>query len=157
MKNDKSILDFWKQFKKIGNDKLILILIAGVLLLLSGGNSNKNVNGKEEYPKLCEVTKNYEAELEERLKSIFESAYGIGKIEVMITLEETEEKILATLKEECIFDGDSPYVVKNESPKIRGVVVVVGETKMDASLEIAKACEVLLGISSNRIRIIHKK
>lgn len=148
------------QLKEIGADKLVLLLLAGILLMLSfGGEAGTNDEKikEENITAGIKVEDDYDAELEKRLMEIFEKAYGVGNVCVMVTMEESENKVLATVNGECIFDGDSPYVIKNEAPKIRGVVVIVKSGNLPrAALEITEACEVLLGISSNRVKVISK-
>lgn len=158
MRNNNTQNNLFQILKSLGSDKLILLLLAGVLLLLSIGDGTQKEK-KEEDARESRVLQemDYEAGLEQRLKNLLESAYGVQKVSVMITMEESENKVLATVQEECIFDGDTPYVVKSEAPKIRGVVVVLEKSGSGAALEITQACEVLLGVSSNRVRVINKK
>lgn len=159
MKNNNTPKTIGNIIKSIGSDKLILLLVAGVLLLLSmgDGTQKEKEQTQSEAAGSAVMERSYESELETRLKNLLESAYGAGNVSVMITMEESENKVLATVQEECIFDGDTPYVVKNEAPKIRGVVVVLEKSSSGVALEITQACEVLLGISSNRVRVINKK
>lgn len=158
MRNNNAQNNLSKIIKSLGCDKLVLLLLAGVLLLVSMGDGTQKGKKEAETNDSVVMQKNdYETQLELRLKNLLESAYGTGTVSVMITMEESENKVLATIQEECIFDGDTPYVVKNEAPKIRGVVVVLEKTGAGAALEITQACEVLLGVSSNRVRVISKK
>lgn len=144
--------------KKLGADKLLLLLLAGVLLMLSfKTDGQKESTERETAAQIQQPSKGAEEQLEDRLLEILETAYGIGRVCVMITMEESENKVLATIEDECIFDGDSPYVIKNEAPKIRGVVVILrGVTTPGAALEITQACEVLFGVSSNKVKVINQ-
>lgn len=158
MRNNNTQNNLSKIIKSLGYDKLVLLLLAGVLLLLSMGDGTQKEKTEIQTNDSVVLQKDdYETQLELRLQNLLESAYGAGTVYVMITMEESEKKVLATVQEECIFDGDTPYVVKNEAPKIRGVVVVLEKTSTGAALEITQACEVLLGVSSNRVRVISKK
>jgi hypothetical protein len=153
--------NFMTMLKNLGADKLVLLLLAGILLMFSFGDGKKTVETKEVKETAVSEeneTGSYERELEKRMEELLCAAYGEGSISVMITLEESENKILATVNEECIFDGDSPYVIKNEAPKIRGVVVILEkQASSGTAYEITQACEVLLGISGNRVKVISKK
>lgn len=149
-----------KIIKTIGTDKIVLLLAAGILMMLSFGMDKKPDEGSNaQSMQIGDKTENeYESQMEGRLKSTLESAYGTGNVVVMITMEESENKVIATLKDECIFDGNTPYVIRNEAPKVRGVVVVIkNNISSKAELEITQVCEVLLGVSSNKVKIISKK
>lgn len=149
-----------KIIKTIGTDKIVLLLAAGILMMFSFGMDKKTDDGSNiQSMQIEDKTENeYENQMEGRLKSTLESAYGTGNVEVMITMEESENKVIATLNDECIFDGNTPYVIRNEAPKVRGVVVVVkNNISSKAELEITQVCEVLLGVGSNKVKIISKK
>ena len=104
-------------FRKIGINKLLYCLLAGVTLLIISmpistkkeSNLNKYItegqgNAKEQETltdKTLEITEDtYEKLLEERLEEILSYVEGAGKIKVMVTLKASGEKII--LKE-------SPY------------------------------------------------
>ncbi len=149
-----------KIIKTIGTDKIVLLLAAGILMMFSFGMDKKTDEGSNiQSMQIEDKTENeYENQMEGRLKSTLESAYGTGNVEVMITMEESENKVIATLNDECIFDGNTPYVIRNEAPKVRGVVVVIkNNISSKAELEITQVCEVLLGVGSNKVKIISKK
>ena len=97
--------------KKIGLNKLLLILLTGVALLVIAmpvedkGKEDKD-NGKEEILTVTEET--YEELLEKRLTEMLSCVEGVGKTKVMITMKATGEKIV--LKE-------TPYT-RNETSEI---------------------------------------
>ena len=83
--------------KKIGLNKLLLILLAGVALLViavpTEGKSKENKEEKKE--ELLAVTEEtYEELLEKRLTEILSCVEGVGKTRVMITMKATGEKII---------------------------------------------------------------
>lgn len=98
----------WKEKKKsilkIGMDKWLLILLAGVLLVLSSIPLEKGKNVKE--TKSSQQTKEeesqstdsekYETQLEERLEGILSCVEGAGKVEVMITLKSSSTMQVAS-------------------------------------------------------------
>lgn len=83
--------------KKIGLNKLALILLCGVALLVLAlpveeKNTESESDGKEEILTVSEET--YEELLEKRLTEALACVEGVGKIKVMITLKATGEKII---------------------------------------------------------------
>lgn len=83
--------------KKIGLNRLLLILLAGVALLVIAmpveNKSEENTdNGKEELVTVTEET--YEELLEKRLTEVLSCVEGVGKTKVMITVKATGEKIV---------------------------------------------------------------
>lgn len=92
----------------------------------------------------------YDAQIEKRLGGILKQIEGVGNVEVMVTLSETKEIVLAqelnqtqekteekdstsgtrsinkesTQNKVVMADGNKPYVIKEEMPKISGVLVV---------------------------------
>lgn len=145
--------------KKIGLDKWLLIALAGILLVIcsipSSDKKKNNVQPTAANDKYNTITEQeYALSMENRLKELLQSIEGIGRVNVMITLKGTGEKI--ALKEEpyskSITDesdsqggvrksseltqdqkviymtnenGDSvPYIVKQNEPEIEGIAVI---------------------------------
>ncbi len=93
--------ELWREKKKsilrIGIDKWLLILLAGVLLVLSSipfdkeKSTKEEKGGKETIEKRYETqetdSEDYEKQLEERLEGILACVEGAGRVKVMITLE----------------------------------------------------------------------
>lgn len=163
----------WKKIKSLWNepstkDKLglkqrIIILIAGialVVLCLPFEEENREEKGTEES---TTVEQNERGELEEytgllekRLVKLLEQVAGVGEVSVMITLAESEEKVVLKdipvdkevtsekdsaggsravesyhTKETTIYEQNEsgkevPYVTKEREPVIEGVVVLCG-------------------------------
>lgn len=151
-------------WKDIGINKLLLLLAAGVALVilslvklpeLPAADMETASNVKEQSESELSITKAaYEEVLEERLKSVLALADGVGKVEVMITIKASGEKIAlteqpytnktssekdsqggsrdsleVTQSETVIYiknsDGSAvPYIVKETAPQIEGVVVI---------------------------------
>lgn len=155
--------------KEIGPARLIILLLTGIFLLVltfptmfsqdKSSNNKKEDTNKSliENPPHSETSndkEDYTAGLEERLKKILSKVEGIGKVEVMITLKSSKERI--TLKDRPYtqesmkeMDGEGgsresssveqedstvivssgsgeslPYVIKEIEPEVAGVVVI---------------------------------
>lgn len=157
-------------WKDIGISKLLIMLFAGILLILisfadfSGDGKKSGINQDTTVQQTSshnggvgEITlteENYAKMLQERLKSTLALAKNVGKVEVMITLKASGEKIILVEKERkssvsketdsqggnrevteeshsepVIYikgsDGSMiPYTVKETMPEIEGVVVI---------------------------------
>lgn len=91
MKKDTSLL------KKIGFNKLLLLLLSGVALLILAMpiEDNKTEKQPTEEEKVLTVTEEtYEALLEKRLTEVLSCVEGVGRTKVMITMQATGEKIV---------------------------------------------------------------
>ena len=173
----------WKIPEKfLKKDKLILIILVGILLLvikLPTKNEKKNENVVQTTT-TEKISTDYASKLEGRLEKLLSKVNGVGKVTVAVTLVNTGENILYTendsstqiveendgsggnrvseessLKQSVIFsdNGATPYVVDSNMPKVQGVVVVA-EGADDAKIvsEITDAVNALLGIPVNRIK-----
>lgn len=130
-------------------------------------------------------TEEYTAYLEEKLKKMLESVRGLGEVEVMITLESSEEKIVEkdmtaerSNTEEQDSEGGtrtvsssntgyqtiyqegsqgSPFVVKTITPKVEGVLVVAeGAGKGNMTSEITQIAQALFGVEAHKVKVLEK-
>lgn len=130
-------------------------------------------------------TEEYAAYLEERLKKMLESIRGLGEVEVMITLESSEEKIVEkdmTAERSATEEQDSaggtrsvnssntdyqtvyqngsqgsPFVVKTITPKVEGVLVVAeGTGKGNMTSEITQIAQALFGVEAHKVKVLEK-
>lgn len=129
----------------------------------------------------------YITELETKLEQMLFNMENVGKVDVLITLQSSEEKIVekdipinrsnteeqdsgggsrsvsnVDTQEITIYETDSgkstPYVVKTTSPKVEGVVVVCeGAGIGSVSKNITDAIEVLFGIEPHKIKVVKMK
>ncbi len=144
----------WMTIKKMGGEKWILLVLAGILLILAAIPAKKTTSDKEDMTQtLAEQEGDYALELEQKLKRILEQMDGVGTAEVMITLKSSEEKVIdknveesenslteqdkeggsriskeIQRKEDTVLIGDSsggePYIIKEINPIVEGVVVL---------------------------------
>lgn len=165
--------DFLKKIfgKGIKNEKILLVLLVAALLLVlalpvaDNSSGNAAATGSESNIRDDDYTW-YQEYLEKRLTKLLTQTYNIGKVEVMITLKNTTEKVLETEGKE---DDKSvvrteeqnrkiPYVVQEKMPQVAGVVVVAQNGDNPGIIsEITQAVEALLSVSTHRIKVLKMK
>lgn len=166
--NIKSLLNI-KSIKE--NKKVAICLVAGIigiLLIFASEMFKKPVKVKEE---TNPSNSQYEMNLEEKLTNLICSIDGAGKTKVLLTIEETEEKIYAQdsslnrtdelnrteQKDFVIVDdsnGKNGLLIKTVNPKIRGVAIVCeGGDNPIVQQRIYSCVSATLGISTSRISI----
>lgn len=130
-------------------------------------------------------TEEYTAYLEEKLKKMLESVRGLEEVEVMITLESSEEKIVekdmtaerSNTEEQDSAGGSrtvsssntgyqtvyqngsqgSPFVVKTITPKVEGVLVVAkGAENGNMTSEITQIAQALFGVEAHKVKVLEK-
>ena len=130
-------------------------------------------------------TEEYAVYLEEKLKKMLESIRGMGEVEVMITLESSEERIVekdmtaerSQTEEQDSAGGTrtvsssntgyqtvyqegsqgSPFVVKTLTPKVEGVLVVAeGAGKGNMTGEITQVVQALFGVEAHKVKVLEK-
>lgn len=127
----------------------------------------------------------YAAYMEGKLKKMLESVQGVGEVEVMITLESSEERIVekdmtaerSQTEEQDSAGGTrtvsssntgyqtvyqegsqgSPFVVKTITPKVEGVLVVAeGAGKGNMTGEITQVVQALFGVEEHKVKVLEK-
>ena len=200
------MMDKLMMFVKNKNNLILLVLVGVLLMVITlpikendkdetanyTENTNNNSSYQNEMGSISTLTGNeylseeqiYTAQMEEKLISVLEKLDGAGAVEVLITLEASEEKIVekdvpvvrsnteetdsaggtrtvsnVDMGESTVFanmDNESvPYVIKTLSPKIEGVVVLAeGAGNGTVSLDISEAVQVLFGIEAHKIKVM---
>ncbi len=146
----------WKSKLKLPEKgKFLVLLLIGLLLLVAA----IPVNDDSDHQKINEQSNSYafstyEEKLEQRLENILENVDGVGKVEVMITLKSTSERVVekdlqldqrtadeedsaggsrmtkeqsstnSSIFEEKADGSQTPYVSKEIMPEIEGVLIV---------------------------------
>lgn len=188
----------WKFNWKRDKDKFLIVLLAGLILLIVGMPQPKTkgtgMAAKEQNPNGAAVSAektgqsmdSYEKRMEKRLKEILEKAEGVGKVEVMLVLRSSEEKVLrvdrknsTSVTEESDADGtirksesfeesgetvltgsgeeEAPVVEKEIYPEIEGIVVIAqGAGDARVKVEIYEAVEALFGVPAHKIKVLKK-
>ncbi len=167
-----------KLFGQIKNTKVLcVIFILGIALLMLPGGSKKNSENSN--VKTTDDFTSYQKELEEDLCKIISKIKGVGKVDVMIILEDTGNTYFAKDESQNTVNNDgetsknrnSTHVLKKESsnseealitkktyPEISGVLICAkGADDPQIKNNIIKASRALLGVKSNRIEVLERK
>ncbi len=178
--------------QKIGLLRLIILVLAGIMLLVLSFPQGEKTD--QETVQSNETTENGDAFLqamyqyakkqEEATEKLLSKVDGIGKVQVMLTLASSEEKV--TLQDDTVSDDDSvqsdksgsehktskyqsskesvlvkrdgtevPYVVQIQSPVVEGVVVVAqGADSSQKEMEIIEAVQALFPVQSHKIKVM---
>lgn len=155
-----------KKIKRPKKDQLVIILLFGILLLVIAipVEPKKEKQGEkktvQEGESVLEGTRetlsadSYERQQEERLKEVLEKVEGVGRVEVMITLHASAQKVVekdAPSRSQRVEETDSqggnrttqenereettvyeegddgirtPYVIQELEPTVEGVIVI---------------------------------
>ncbi|MDR7870009.1 MAG: sporulation stage III protein AG [Tissierellaceae bacterium] len=174
--------------KFIGNIFIILVLSVVLLVMLNGYTSNdKNKDTtvikekSNEYNNL--VKDDYESYIEDKLSEILSKLKGVGSVDVMVTLEDSVEKIPAsnvtTTREitneldaqggtrevsredetiQVVNTSNDVVVLKEVKPSIKGVIVVAEGAEDVVVLEtLYEAVKTVLGVTGNKVQIFPSK
>lgn len=129
----------------------------------------------------------FEARYESRMKDILEKIVGVGQLDILVTIDSTEELVVEYSKQEHqqttnekdrdggtrhitdvnrsgevvlyqVSGDQTPIVLRKIKPKIRGVLVVAGGAEnLTVKNLIAQAVERGLGVPAHRISVIPRK
>lgn len=163
---------------------LVGILLLVIALPAGSGKEESQEEAQESQIVQKEDSGNYEKHLERRLKEVLESMDGVGKAEVMITLKDNGESVVEKnvtkdnkkiqeedgstrrtdteeqLQEETVFSqaqssSQEPFVSKEVTPKIEGVLVVAqgGGNKIVAK-NISDAVLALFPVEAHKIKVV---
>ena len=184
--------------KWFSRDNLLLLVLLGVLLFVIALPVKKEDSGKgqekenaaamlEELTASTQTvtagsTEEYAAYLEEKLKKMLEAVRGLGEVEVMVTLESSEEKIVekdresssetsgenesgsskrSSSSETSVYTGngsnETPYITKELSPAIEGVLVIADGGDDAVVIEnITEAVQALFPVDTHRIKVMKR-
>lgn len=173
--------------KKIGVFRIVLIVIAGIVLVLCSIPLPEEKNSQEIWTEGTKQEETYEERAERRLKEMLESAAGIRSAEVMITwycgsekIIEREEQIQEEIQTETQADGrisqmsskhnetsailteqkdgsHIPYVLKELSPVVQGILIVAEDITTEKMVQISEAVQALFGIEAHKVKVLEKK
>lgn len=135
-------------FRNEKSIKIILIIGAVIIIFIALGGITPSRNNQEAKLSLFNYEKQaeYEKELEVKLADILSQIEGIGKIDIMITLDTSEETTYINNK-------DDPTCIK--TPLVRGVIVVCdGGDDVIIKQKVINAVSGAFGISTTRISVI---
>ena len=131
--------NLFKKLKSIKHIEIILAVLFALIILLiyfSSSTSNSFTNNKSENNNLSAISI-YTTEVEEKLTNILSKIDGAGNVDVMIMTDNNIDE-----KEDNI-------------PNIKSVIVVAeGAKNVWVKLEIVKAVEALLNLSTSNIEVL---
>ena len=147
-------LEKWMKKENLG-----VLLLVGLLLLviaLPTRQENENTiteeNTQETDQSLQE--QDWQTKMEERLVE------GVGKVEVFLTCEGTQEKVVEKDETETVYERDSrgnqtPYVSAEIYPQVTGVLVVAqGGDDPVVIQNIQEAVQVLFQVEAHKIKVM---
>lgn len=197
-----------KEFIKNKNNLVVLVLVGVLLMVITlpvkekedmdtgdSGNVAENTNNNTGYLEAAGYVNGnmegimaqeqfYVLQMEEKLEEVLSKLDGAGNVEVLITLQASEEKIVekdipvvrsnteetdsaggtrtvsnVDMGESTVYsnaDNDSqPYVIQTISPRIEGVVVLAeGAGSGNVSINLAEAVQVLFGVEAHKIKVM---
>lgn len=184
-----------KYFNEMDSKKfkynLFIIFTIGIILLIVANIFTEDKKPRDtnlETEKILDDTKNFHLDyvsiLEEKLEEILNELKGVSNVKVMITLEDTIEKIPAinttknnettnevdsqggtreTLREDTtiqIVTGNegSLRVLKEVEPTVKGVIVIAeGAENLEVKEMLYDAVKTVLGVSGNRVEVYSSK
>ncbi len=149
-------------------------LIAMVGIFLSESFSTKNKQENQPQQQASESLHEYEQQVEQRLSDILSSIDGIGRCEVMVTLDSSKESVYSSESESknesdeksssssekstyviVDDDGQKPVLEKEVEPRVRGVIVVCeGADDVYVRQAVVDSIRAGLGITSANISIV---
>ena len=163
-------------------------LLAVILIPAPGGESGKETKSASQTVQTAAKETGQTAQLEEQLTWALSQVEGVGEVEVMITLESTGTKVVekdhpasstsseqtqegggtqnstsadtdeTTVYEKNADGAQTPYVISETLPQIRGVLVVAqGGSDSVIIRQIQEAVMALFHIDVNKIKVMKMK
>ena len=183
-----------EKLKGISKNHLLIGGLVGVLLLVIAMPLDQGEQERREAVKAAEaagegtdrggISGLYEKELERRLKLLLEEMEGVGKAEVMITLQDEGERVVEKdlaqdsqtvsekegeasrstqekqYQEETVYSqeggsGGDPFVAREVMPKVEGVLVVAqGGGDPKVAKNISDAVLALFPVEVHKIKVV---
>ena len=170
--------------KKLKKEQVLIGALAVILLiviLIPVPKEKGETEGNAAAVAVQEVTNVSGNSMEEQLKEVLQKISGVGLVEVFITYEdggkiviEKDESVSEELVQEAdsnggtrtttttrndretVYDGaESPYVIQELSPTVKGVLVVAqGAGNVSVKNQIQQTIEALFGLDAHKISIM---
>ncbi|MBQ7880858.1 MAG: hypothetical protein IJ358_03345 [Clostridia bacterium] len=147
-KSQKSKFKWVEKLKNIKHIEIYITLIFAIILILiffsSTGSTNKSSNTAKLNNSVEETTiTTYVSNMETKLEDILSQIQGASNVNVMITLDMTSSTVKENIIETTNF------------PEVKGVVIVAkGVENTAVKMNILKAVQAVIDISSGRIEIL---
>ena len=164
-----------KMEQKNKTDFLVLILLGVLVMIIAipAGNGKKKETASRKTEeslqegKTVQTEEDYRTSLENQLEALIRRMEGAGESKVMITLADEGQEYVDkdTVKDEkkseqatVVYDsgeGNAPYIVRRERPKIEGVVVVSeGGSSPRVVTEISDAVMSLFNLEAHKVIVV---
>ena len=153
-------LEKWMKKENLG-----VLLLVGLLLLviaLPTRQENENTITEENTQETDQglQEQDWQTKMEERLVEVLEQVQGVGKAEVFLTCEGTQDKVVEKDETETVYERDSrgnqtPYVSAEIYPQVTGVLVVAqGGDDPVVIQNIQEAVQVLFQVEAHKIKVM---
>ena len=154
---------------------LLVVLLAGVLLLASGGwlGSGRRDPVQETAPAAADEEGFSLSAFEENLNQKLAAIEGVGRVGLMLSLDQTEEAVYAVNTRRTDSEaggqsyesdltvvsdgsyGETPVTVKNLLPTFRGAVVLCdGADNAEVRLAVTQAVTTVCGIGADKVTVL---
>ncbi len=125
-------------------------------------------------------TEEYAERMEEKLEKMLLEIAGVTSAEVVITVKSTMEKVVlqdersdteslseedgeggkrstqkGTAEKTAVLAGEQPYLTKEMTPEVEGVVAVITGAEADRVLAITEAVQALFDVPAHKVKIIN--
>lgn len=163
----------------------IILAAGALLLLLSvpdlfGKKEEKAVDTEAKVQQTEVQSETYAEQMEKKLEEMILSVEGVTFAKVIITVKSTTEKVVlqdtmtdtehlqeadgaggtrtsqkTAEEKKAVVSGEEPYLTKELSPEVEGVVAVVSGVKAEGVLAITEAVQALFDIPAHKVKIIN--
>ena len=153
-------LEKWMKKENLG-----VLLLIGLLLLVIALPVKKNEEEEQTEKESVQTSQSlseedWQTRMENRLVQVLEQVQGVGKAEVFLTCEGTQEKVVEKDETETVYERDSrgnqtPYVSAEIYPQVTGVLVVAqGGDDPVVIQNIQEAVQVLFQVEAHKIKVM---
>lgn len=167
---EKNVVFYIKKYKAV-----LIVLLTGVLMLASGGWMQKDEAENKETAQATPVSQegfdlaSFQGELETQLSGI----KGVGRVSLMLSLDQTEEAVYAVDYKESQTGADShsyesgltivssgssvqePVSIKRIYPVFRGAVVLCdGADNTEVQYAVTRAVSTICGIGTDKVSVL---
>ena len=163
----------------------IIFAAGAVLLLLSVPDlfqkeKTETVDAASSVQQREEQTEEYAERMERKLEEILRNIEGVTGVKAMITVTSTMEKVVlqdtttdsedlaekdggggertsrkSTEETKTVLAGDTPYLTKEMTPEVEGVVVVISGIESARVLAVTEAVQALFDVPAHKVKIIN--
>ena len=141
-----------------------------------GQQTEENIVQEPVQAASAKPAQDYEKELEDRISQLLKSVEGVGKVDVMVVLSSSGEKVFRTDRSENTSTtkekdasggerdavssqntGNGPLIEKELYPQISGIVISAqGGDLPSVQAEISQAMEALFGLEPHKIKVLKR-